>query len=127
MSEEQEKPETTAEDATPKGEVPADFDEIATREAVITILKSVYDPEIPVDIYELGLIYNVDVSAEAVVDVRFTLTSPNCPAAQSLPEEMELKIKGIPAVQAVNLELTWEPTWTPDMMSDAAKLTMNMM
>lgn len=96
------------------------------KESVIKTLKTVFDPEIPVDIYELGLIYSVEVTDESKVDVSFTLTSPNCPAAQSIPAEMERKIRDLGGVTDVKLDLTWEPPWTPDLMSDAAKLKMNM-
>ncbi len=93
---------------------------------VITVIRTVFDPEIPVNIYELGLIYAVDVSPENDVKVSFTLTSPNCPAAQDLPMEMERKIKALEGIGKVEMVLTWEPTWTPDMMTEAAKLQLNM-
>jgi FeS assembly SUF system protein len=95
--------------------------------AVFQVLRTVYDPEIPVDIFELGLIYGVDVEPEGKVKVTMTLTSPTCPAAQSLPAEVEQKVRGIAAVTDYQFELTWEPTWNPEMMSEAAKLSLGMM
>ena len=86
------------------------------------MLKTVYDPEIPVDIYELGLIYEVDVRDEGFVYVKMTLTSPMCPVAETLPPEVETKIRGVVGVERVELELVWDPPWSPDMMSEAAKL-----
>lgn len=93
---------------------------------VITVIRTVFDPEIPVNIYELGLIYAVDVSPDNDVKVSFTLTSPNCPAAQDLPMEMERKIKALEGIGKVEMVLTWEPTWTPELMTEAAKLQLNM-
>ena len=93
---------------------------------IVAALKTVFDPEIPADIYELGLIYKVGVSEANDIKVTFTLTSPNCPAAQDLPVEMERKIKVLDGVGNVEMILTWEPTWTPDMMTEAAKLQLNM-
>ena len=95
-------------------------------ERVVTVLKTVYDPEIPVDIHELGLVYDVRASRDGLVRVTFTLTSPNCPAAQSLPIEMERKIKALDGVREARLDLTWDPPWTPEKMSEAAKLKLNM-
>ena len=95
------------------------------RDRIVAVLKTVYDPEIPVDIYELGLIYGVDVSAEQDVTVRMTLTSPNCPAAQSMPAEVETKVGAIPGVRAAAVDVVFEPPWTPDLMSEEAKLELN--
>jgi FeS assembly SUF system protein len=92
------------------------------RTEVIDVLKTCYDPEIPVDIYELGLVYEVNVDPGNNVKVLMTLTSPTCPVAETLPPEVEQKIKGIPGVGDVKVELTWEPQWTQDMMSESAKL-----
>ena len=89
-------------------------------------LKTVFDPEIPVDIYELGLIYKVDISDERAVDVTMTLTTPNCPAAGELPTMVENAIASVPGVGAVNINLVWEPAWSPDRMSDEARLVLNM-
>ena len=91
-------------------------------EAVIESLKQVYDPEIPVDIYELGLIYEVKVDEANHVDVQMTLTSPACPVAGSLPGEVEMKVKAVPGVAGAKIELVWDPPWHQDMMSEAAKL-----
>lgn len=92
------------------------------REQVIAALRAVYDPEIPVNIYELGLIYRIDVDAAGTVDVEMTLTSPACPVAGSLPGEVEAKVRGVPGVTEARIELVWDPPWDKDMMSEAAKL-----
>jgi FeS assembly SUF system protein len=104
---------------TPSGDAPL-------RDRVIDVLKTVYDPEIPIDIYELGLIYDVEVAEDAAVHVRMTLTSPNCPAAQSLPGEVELKVGELPGVAGASVEVVFEPPWTPDLMSDEARLHLNL-
>ena len=96
------------------------------REAIIEQLKTVFDPEIPVDIYQLGLIYDVDVADDGNVAIRMTLTSPMCPAAEELPPEVETKARSVEGVKSVNLDLVWDPPWTPDMMSEAAKLELGM-
>jgi FeS assembly SUF system protein len=93
---------------------------------IIEKIKTVYDPEIPVDIYELGLIYEIEVRPENSVYVKMTLTSPMCPVAETLPPEVELKVRSVEGVSGVELELVWDPPWHPDMMSEAAKLTLNM-
>lgn len=100
---------------------------MVSRDSVIDALKTVFDPEIPVNIYELGLIYEVTVSADNAVKVLFTLTAPACPAAESIPVEMEQKIKAIEGVTDVDLTLTFEPTWDKEMMSDEAKLELGML
>ena len=92
------------------------------KEAVIDSLKQVYDPEIPVDIYELGLVYRLEVSKTGHVFVQMTLTSPGCPVAGSLPGEVESKIKTVEGVKSVDVELIWDPPWSQDRMSEAAKL-----
>ena len=89
---------------------------------VIGTLKTCYDPEIPVDIYELGLIYGVKVSHDAHVDIQMTLTSPMCPVAESLPPEVEARVRALPDVAEARVEVTWEPPWSPEMMSEAARL-----
>jgi FeS assembly SUF system protein len=94
--------------------------------AVVEALKTVYDPEIPIDIYELGLIYQVDVRDDKSVHLQMTLTSPMCPVAETLPPEVEAKVMGVPGVASVELDLVWEPPWGPAMMSEAARLTLNM-
>ncbi len=96
------------------------------RDRVIEQLKTVFDPEIPVNIYELGLIYGVEVSKDGATHITMTLTTPMCPAAEELPPEVETKARGVPGVTAVELDLVWEPPWTPDRMSDAAKLDLGM-
>lgn len=93
---------------------------------VIEMLRTCYDPEIPVDIYELGLIYDVDVNATGVVNIRMTLTSPACPVAGSLPPEVESKVRAVSGVTEAKVEIVWDPPWTPERMSEAAKLQLNM-
>lgn len=94
----------------------------AVGEKVVDVLRSIYDPEIPVDIYELGLIYDVQVSSEGDVNILMTLTSPNCPVAESLPEEVKEKTQQIEEVSKAEVVITFEPPWTKDMMSEEAKL-----
>jgi FeS assembly SUF system protein len=96
------------------------------RTLVVEALKTVYDPEIPVDIYELGLVYGIEIAPDGKVEVRMTLTSPGCPVAESLPREVELKVASIEGVSEVRVELVWEPPWTPDRMSEAARLDLNL-
>ena len=91
-------------------------------ENVIHSIKSCYDPEIPVNIYELGLIYQIRVKSDGKVSIKMTLTSPNCPAAQSLPAEVKEKVSQIDGVTDVDLEIVWDPPWNPSMMSEAARL-----
>ncbi|MGJ4881611.1 MULTISPECIES: SUF system Fe-S cluster assembly protein [unclassified Bradyrhizobium] len=93
---------------------------------IIAALKTVFDPEIPADIYELGLIYKVDIKDDRSVDVMMTLTTPNCPAAGELPTMVENAIASVPGVGVVNVSIVWEPQWTPDRMSDEARLVLNM-
>lgn len=94
---------------------------------IIKALKTVYDPEIPVDIYELGLIYDVHISDEGAVKVVMTLTTPNCPVAETLPQEVKEKIAGVEGINKVDLELTFEPTWTKDMMSEEARFELGIL
>jgi FeS assembly SUF system protein len=94
---------------------------------VLDALRTCYDPEIPVNIYELGLIYDVRADETGVVDIKMTLTSPHCPAVQSLPAEIEGKVRGITGVSDVKIELVWEPPWDPSKMSEAARLQLGMM
>jgi|TARA_B110000438_G_C15681214_1_gene592455 FeS assembly SUF system protein len=93
---------------------------------IIEEIKKIYDPEIPVNIYELGLIYKIDVDEKNNVNIDMTLTSPNCPVAESLPNDVKEKIKKIEGVSDVKLEIVWEPPWTNDKMSEAAKLELNL-
>jgi FeS assembly SUF system protein len=105
--------------------LPAEETERLTIE-LIAALKTVFDPEIPADIYELGLIYKVDIKDDRAVDVVMTLTTPNCPAAGELPTMVENAVASVPGVGVVNVNLVWEPAWTPDRMSDEARLVLNM-
>ncbi len=98
----------------------------ALRDQVIRVLQGIYDPEIPVNIYELGLIYEVNVDDDANVHVLMTLTSPMCPVAESLPPEVEEKVARVEGVTKATVEVTWDPPWEPEMMSEAAKLELDM-
>jgi len=93
---------------------------------IVEVLKTVYDPEIPVNIYELGLIYKIDIEDDNRVIVSMTLTSPSCPVAESLPVEVENKIGGIEGVPSCTVEITWDPPWHPSMMSEEAQLELGM-
>lgn len=97
------------------------------RQRIVDALRTCFDPEIPVNIYELGLIYDLRISPDAKVEVDMTLTSPACPVAGSLPGEVEAKVRGVEGVDDARVELTWEPTWSPAKMSEVAKLELNMM
>ena len=97
------------------------------QEEVISVLRSCYDPEIPVDIYELGLVYGVDVDAAGAVDIKMTLTSPSCPVAESLPLEVESKVRALPGVEEVAVEVVWDPPWTMENMSEAARLQLGLL
>jgi len=94
---------------------------------IVGVLKTIYDPEIPVDIYELGLIYDVFVNDENNAKILMTLTSPNCPVAESLPVEIEDKVKSLKEINNAEVEITFDPTWTQEMMSDGAKLELGML
>ena len=96
------------------------------KEKVITEIKKIYDPEIPVNIYELGLIYDVTVDKDNKVYIIMTLTTPNCPVAESLPNEVKNSVKEIKEVKDVDLDLVWDPPWDKSMMSEAAKLELNL-
>jgi len=116
-------PPTTAHD-------PIESDPLKTLELkpkLIEALSTVYDPEIPVNIYELGLIYDVDVNADGLVGVRMTLTSPGCPAAQTLPVEVKAKAKAVSGVSDAWVDVVWEPQWDMNKMSDAAKLQLGLL
>ena len=93
---------------------------------IADVIKTVYDPEIPVDIHELGLIYGIDIDPESNVVIRMTLTSPACPSAEALPPEVEWKVRNVKGVKDVRVEVVWEPPWTKDMMSEAAKVKLNL-
>lgn len=93
---------------------------------IVEAVKTVFDPEIPVNIYELGLIYDIDIQENGVVHVKMTLTSPGCPVAGSLPGEVKDRVEGVPGVTSAEVELVWDPAWNPSMMSEAARLTLGM-
>jgi FeS assembly SUF system protein len=99
----------------------------AMEEQVIDTLRTCYDPEIPINIYELGLIYEIKVEPSGVVNIKMTLTSPMCPVAGVLALEAETKVKSIPGVKDAKVELVWDPPWNPSMMSEEAKLTLGFM
>nr|WP_298995888.1 DUF59 domain-containing protein [uncultured Allomuricauda sp.] len=96
-------------------------------EKIVKVLKTIYDPEIPVDIYELGLIYDVFVNEENDVKILMTLTSPNCPVAETLPVEVEEKVKSLDVLKDVEVEITFDPPWTQDLMSEEAKLELGLL
>jgi FeS assembly SUF system protein len=94
---------------------------------IVKVLRTCYDPEIPVDIFELGLIYGINISPDGGVVVRMTLTSPSCPIAGSLVEEVRTKVARVAGVKSVRVDLVWDPAWSPEMMSDVARLELGMM
>ncbi|MBL4607423.1 MAG: DUF59 domain-containing protein [Pseudomonadales bacterium] len=96
-------------------------------EKIVKVIKTVFDPEIPVDVYELGLIYDVFVNEDFGVKVLMTLTTPNCPVAESLPQEIEDKVRSISSVTSAEVEITFDPPWSQDLMSDEAKLELGML
>lgn len=96
-------------------------------EKIVKVLKTIYDPEIPVDIYELGLIYDVFVNEDCEVKILMTLTSPNCPVAETLPVEVEEKVKSLDLVADAEVEITFDPPWTQDLMSEEAKLELGLL
>ncbi len=98
-----------------------------SQEQIEETLKKIFDPEIPVNIFDLGLIYDISISSDFIIDIKMTLTTPNCPAAGSLPLEVERKVASIPGVQDVKVEIVWDPIWSPDMMSEAAKLELGIL
>jgi FeS assembly SUF system protein len=102
-------------------------DEKEIEKQVIEQLQTIFDPEIPVNIYELGLVYEIQIDKEKNLTITMTLTSPNCPVAESLPVEVESKMKAIEGVANAKVNIVWEPPWTPDLMSDAAKLELGML
>ena len=108
----------------PRDEVPANED---LKSSVVDALKSVYDPEIPVDIYELGLIYDIDISEDGDALVTMTLTTPHCPVAESLPNEVELRVLSVPGIRDAEVKLVWDPPWDPSKMSDEARLELGML
>lgn len=116
----------TRDDAQTGAASTGDVDPAVLETRVIEAIQTCYDPEIPVNIYELGLIYDVDVSREGAVHVEMTLTSPACPVAGSLPPEVEQKIKTVHGVTSARVDVVWDPPWTPDLMSEAAKLELGL-
>nr|WP_295668360.1 SUF system Fe-S cluster assembly protein [Sphingomonas sp.] len=110
----------------PQGDTPGEPGG-ALYEAVVEALKDIYDPEIPVNIYDLGLIYGVDVTGEGHAVVTMTLTTPNCPVAESMPMEVELRVGAVPGVGSSEVNLVWDPPWDPQKMSDDAKLELGML
>ena len=104
-----------------------DIDVNELGEKIVKVIKTIYDPEIPVDVYELGLIYDVMVNEDYDVKVIMTLTTPNCPVAETLPKEVEDKIKSLKEVNDCEVGITFEPEWTKDLMSDEAKLELGML
>ena len=96
------------------------------KEKIVSEIKKIYDPEIPVNIYELGLIYDINIDENNNVKIKMTLTTPNCPVAESLPNEVKNSIKEIKEVKDVDLDLVWDPPWNKSMMSEAAKLELNL-
>ena len=102
------------------------FDPTDVEEGIVEALKTVFDPEIPVNIYELGLIYDIDIQEPGDIHIKMTLTSPMCPVAGSLPGEVEKKVAAVSGVGAVDVELVWDPAWNPSMMSEAARLQLGM-
>ena len=96
------------------------------KEKIVSEIKKIYDPEIPVNIYELGLIYDISVNDKKEVHIKMTLTSPNCPVAESLPQEVKDSVKQLNGIEKVELDLVWVPPWDKSMMSEAAKLELNL-
>ena len=96
-------------------------------QSVIEALKDIYDPEIPVNIYDLGLIYNVEVAEDSDVKVTMTLTTPHCPVAETMPNEIEMRVMGLPGVRDAEVVVTWDPPWDPSKMSDEARLELGML
>jgi FeS assembly SUF system protein len=103
------------------------LDDLSLRPRIVEAVCSVYDPEIPVNIWELGLIYGIDIDSERRVQIRMTLTAPGCPSAQALPIEVERKVRAVAGVTDVCVDVVWEPAWSPDRMTDAAKLEMGLL
>ena len=122
-----EPPPEPAPDSKPPEVVSDPLATLELKPRIIEVIESVFDPEIPVNIYELGLVYDILVGADRRVLVKMTLTSPNCPSAQSLPGEVRFKVRGISGVTDAQVEIVWEPPWTMDKMSDTARLQLGLM
>ena len=99
---------------------------MSKKEQIVEEIRKIYDPELPVNIYDLGLIYDIQVKNEKFAKIKMTLTTPNCPVAESLPKEVKEGVMQVEGIEEVDLELVWDPPWTKDMMSDAAKLELNL-
>lgn len=113
-------------DATGNGPDPASVSGVS-EEQIVEILKTIYDPEIPVNIYDMGLIYGIEIRDDGWVDIEMTLTSPACPVAGTLPPEVEAKVRdGVEGIVSAKVEIVWDPPWTPEKMTDAAKLQLGM-
>jgi FeS assembly SUF system protein len=111
---------------TPEGETPPPVPAVVSETAVMDMIGTVFDPEIPVNIYELGLIYSVEIADDGKVAVEMTLTTPSCPSAQELPSQVEEAIRLVPGVTDVTVEVVWDPPWDPSRMSEDARLALNM-
>jgi len=118
-------PALVPEPAEKPSALPAD-EQARLTDSIIAALKTVFDPEIPADIYEIGLIYKIDIADDRAVTVDMTLTTPNCPAAQDLPKSVENAVASVPGVGEVKVNIVWDPPWDPSRMSDEARLTLNM-
>jgi FeS assembly SUF system protein len=112
--------------AAPAADAPVSHELARLTDEIVQALKTVYDPEIPADIYELGLIYKIDIADDRAVHVDMTLTTPNCPSAQELPNMVENAVASVPGVREVKVEIVWEPPWDPSRMSDEARVVLNM-
>lgn len=120
-------PEQDAENSTTlTTDLEAQLDTNEVELGIVEALKTVFDPEIPVNIYELGLIYDIHVQPDGVTQVKMTLTSPGCPVAGSLPGEVKGKVESVPGVTSADVEVVWDPVWNPSMMSEAARLELGM-
>lgn len=111
--------------STGQGEI-STLEKMIVKEQITEQIRTVYDPEIPVNIYEMGMVYDIDVKNDGVVDITMTLTSPSCPAAQVIPVEVKQKAEMVKGVTQANVNIVWEPRWDPSMMSEEARLTLGM-
>ena len=118
---------TAGESPAPAAFTPEPLNSLRFKPLIVDALMKVFDPEIPVNIYELGLVYDVDVDAAANVQIRMTLTAPACPAAQTIPVDVERRVREVPGIGDVKVLVVWDPPWTRDRMSEAAKLTLGML
>jgi FeS assembly SUF system protein len=126
MSDETKTTEPVAEPPENKTSALPEDEQARLTDDIVAALKTVYDPEIPADIYEIGLIYKIDIADDRAVTVDMTLTTPNCPAAQDLPKNVENAVASVPGVGEVKVNVVWDPPWDPSRMSDEARLTLNM-